>query len=397
MVEYEKRVLWVDDEVEKFNSLIEDFNEEGIGIYGVTNAKDALKILRDTPNYYDAIVLDALFHFDSSDSSEIAETRAGLRKFLTIYNDEDKISHIPVFVFSGRVDLNFLNIDAEFKESGIEKVYEKANIESFKTLIHDILNSNVNYLSSRFPELNKAIKNLDFSYDEIETLNNSLLYIYKSENIADGNKLRQILEKLLDELFKAGFIPKEVMDPPYGNEGEKVNVAGCYWFLNNYYHDVNNNKIYYVSKEIKNVDGYKSFMKYIGNIRLVSNGKSHYNRKKKIVVEESEIAKMSIFILQITLSIHWVNELVLLKGKNVFTLDEMWSVEDNNNVYVYKGIVEKDSNNFFHCGEYSISPILLRKIGASEGDEILIKKSDINSYYGTKELYPKFAVNIIKV
>lgn len=214
-------VIWVEDMPEKMDSFKDLANSEHINLTNFKINSEAMKALEETPELWDAIILDATgFHKTTEETISLR----GLTSSLTYISNlkQANIDDIPVFVFTGQPHL----IDNESFEqmiSGFENVNIYYKSKDDNKLIDDILDQ-----CSKTRKRTIRIKYADelelfeikdhFSNINIEESRKQLFNIlYKLEFNIEApikNEIRTLLETILPEIIKylGGEVNKETLN-----------------------------------------------------------------------------------------------------------------------------------------------------------------------------------------
>lgn len=136
------KVIWFDDEHQKFQSIKDEALLEDVRLIGYSNAKEGIPELKDNYKEYDAVVLDGLF-FKNSDhqGTDIDDSAFGeVAKVLSELRAQNKI--LPWFIYSGQKSFvkdknSFVEL---FKDTSFAngKVFDKNKDDDFKELLSEI-------------------------------------------------------------------------------------------------------------------------------------------------------------------------------------------------------------------------------------------------------------------
>lgn len=213
------KVLWFDDEHEKFSSIKDEALLENVQLIGFSNSEEGCPELRANYMYYDAIILDGKF-FKSKEQkgTEIDNTAFGE---VAIVLNELKVKGvlIPSFIYSGQPDFvkgkdTLIDIfKSNFSANG--KVFDK-NIEAdFEELLKQIKKTadenpirqiKINY-SDVFSVFETGLLPLETENELIDVF----LELQKTNDIdfkAVLTKIRSIQEKIFIKLENIDVLPK---------------------------------------------------------------------------------------------------------------------------------------------------------------------------------------------
>lgn len=213
------KVLWFDDEHEKFQAIKDEAILEDVQLIGYTNADEGGSELSQNFRDYDAVLLDGLF-FKQKDQkgSDLKQTAFGeIAKILAELKANGNL--IPWFIYSGQP--SFVKDSNEiveiFKDAAFAngKVFDKSKDQDFSELLEEIKKAaDVNPI--RQIKLNNAeIFEIFDSGLLMKETENELLEVFreleKSKEIdskAVLTKIRSIQEKIFIKLESINVLPK---------------------------------------------------------------------------------------------------------------------------------------------------------------------------------------------
>ncbi|MFD2907515.1 hypothetical protein ACFSX9_02085 [Flavobacterium ardleyense] len=194
------KVIWFDDEHEKFQPIKDQAILQDIQLIGYSNSKEGVPELRDHYKDYDAVILDGLF-FKTADhqGTDIDDSAFGeVAKLLSELKAQNKI--LPWFIYSGQPSFvkdrnSFVEL---FKDDSFAKgkVFDKNKDEDFKELLAEIKKA-----ADTNPERIIKIKNPEiFSIFEEGILpvevEEQLLSIFKKPSYDNRAELKAILTNI---------------------------------------------------------------------------------------------------------------------------------------------------------------------------------------------------------
>ncbi|MDM1138400.1 hypothetical protein [Empedobacter sp. R132-2] len=205
------KVLWFDDEHQKFIPLKEEAILKDIELIGFNNAADGLKELEANFNLYDALIVDGKFFINKEATNTSDNAFGEVAKTLDILKMKGKV--LPAFIYSGQTNFvldkhSFVELFKEtFQEGG--KVFNKNNdddfpllLEMIKTAVQDNPNSQIR---QQFNSVFQAIKGIE----ALEKHQSTLLDILKEiDSNQDYTKVRKIIESLFKALSDVHIIPE---------------------------------------------------------------------------------------------------------------------------------------------------------------------------------------------
>lgn len=205
------KVLWFDDEHQKFIPLKEEAILQDIELIGFENAADGLKELEANFNLYDALIVDGKF-FINKEATNTSDNAFG-EVAKTLDNLKMKGKVLPAFIYSGQTNFvldkhSFVELFKEtFQEGG--KVFNKDNdddfpllLEMIKTAVQDNPNSQIR---QQYHSVFQAIQGIG----ALEKHQSTLLDILKEiDSNQDYTKVRKIIESLFKALSDVHIIPE---------------------------------------------------------------------------------------------------------------------------------------------------------------------------------------------
>lgn len=136
------KVIWFDDEHQKFQSIKDEALLEDVRLIGYSNALEGIPELRDNYNDYDAVILDGLFFKNEEQTgTDIDQSAFGeVAKVLSDLKAQNKI--LPWFIFSGQSsfvkDKNVLVDVLKDTSFANGKVFDKSIDQDFTDLLNEI-------------------------------------------------------------------------------------------------------------------------------------------------------------------------------------------------------------------------------------------------------------------
>ncbi len=205
------KVLWFDDEHQKFIPLKEEAILKDIELIGFENAADGLKELEANFNLYDALIVDGKF-FINKEATNTSDNAFG-EVAKTLDNLKMKGKVLPAFIYSGQTNFvldnhSFVELfKGTFEAEG--KVFNKNNdddfpllLEMIKTAVQDNPNSQIR---QQYHSVFQAIQGIG----ALEKHQSTLLDILKEiDSNQDYTKVRKIIESLFKALSDVHIIPE---------------------------------------------------------------------------------------------------------------------------------------------------------------------------------------------
>lgn len=373
-------VLWIDDEWEKRKAFIKLAKTENIVIFPFSTAAKGMEELEAKIDFFDAVILDAKGWDESSD--EVASTK-GMYSAIRKLNELKTTRVIPYFIFTGQPDLYSNQVFTDSIEKG--KYYNKGNIESIEELFRDI-----KLAADRHPETQvhhkyeKALKTFELiGANEMQSLFDILMAIEGYKDINHEvyyTPIRKIVEQIFRHAHKIGLLHNKCVD----NQG-KINLSESSLFLSG--QDTKHSGVKCAKSHFP-----KIIANNIKNLIWLTGGASHTAQQD---------AKDTI-----NLHDYWqsVNTPYLLYAQTLILCDILiWYKDyasqnpdhDTNSsfwddILTFTGIVEKDEDGKYHCGEY-----LLKaedgKTYVKNHIKIKVNATSRNTNPTSKDTYPYFA------
>lgn len=196
----EYKVIWFDDEHEKFQSIKDEAILENVKLIGYSNSKEGIPELRDNFKEYDAVLLDGLFFKEEGQKgTDIDQTAFG--EVAKVLNElKAKSIILPWFVYSGQPsfvkDKNDLLEVLKDKTFANGKVFDKSIDQDFTELLKEIKKA-----ADSNPERIIKVSNPEiFSIFEegilLDDVENQLLSIFKKPFYDDRAELKAILTNI---------------------------------------------------------------------------------------------------------------------------------------------------------------------------------------------------------
>lgn len=191
------KVIWFDDEHEKFRPIKDEALINDVQLIGYSNSKEGIPELRDNYKDYDAVILDGLF-FKTEEQlgTDIDQSAFGeVAKVLSDLKAQNKV--LPWFIFSGQSsfvkDKNVLVDVLKDTSFADGKVFDKNKDEDFIELLNEIKKE-----ADKNPERTMKIENPEiFSiFDEgilLDDVESQLTSLFKKPFYNDRAELKAIL------------------------------------------------------------------------------------------------------------------------------------------------------------------------------------------------------------
>lgn len=233
-------ILWIDDEhdhpeMETFKIQAET---HGIILHGFSNFKKGFANLNANLNYYDAILLDALF-LENENSETV--NKKGLGASIAKIHELKSKKVFPFFVLSGQP--TFTEKENDILEANSLKCYNKKNPEDVKKLLYDIRAESDMQIELQIKHQNQILFEILKNYPD--SVRDTFIAIFKGLKGFDNHfddqlyftQVRIILETMFRMANAYGFLHDKCVQVG----GDKVNLTESCLFLSGY--DTNHLKV----------------------------------------------------------------------------------------------------------------------------------------------------------
>lgn len=391
MSKYIYKVLWFDDEFEKFETDIDIAFQQDVELIGFDNATTGLSELTNNYKFYDAVILDGLFYKDANQKGD-ADNKGFGEVAKTINNLKSQGIIIPWFIYSGQksfvkekndfvelfADLNFCkgrvfdkNEDQDFDELLEEIKLASNQIESTKLRqqyanVFEVCTND--YLGVR---LSAKLLNV---LESLETKNQ----IISVEDLF--TPLRKILEAVFVKMSDFNLLPKQIIE----NRGW---INGSSLFLANKHSDYNH-KVEFIDPLIAH-----TIHKLLDVIQDASHSEGGLKLKVDDYIRESSSDYLYRSCVYQTLEIICWFQRLKDKYPDLEENKKLWDENGANkgdNEAVLDGIIEQDEKGNYYCGN---SVFQYKKVHnkVEVGSKIKITKT-IENTSSTISIYPNFIV-----
>lgn len=383
-------VLWFDDECEDLPLIKDDALENGIVLYGVTNAADGIDKLRSRLDFFDAVLLDGIFFEDDSQSGNAIGNQALLEVSKELLRlDERKL--LPSFVLSGQT--SFVSKDDEVARLFHKnRVYSKLDDEDQKKLWSDIksecdsvpdveIKKKHNRVLSVCTEKYIGTAAYDDLFQNLKSLEQSR---DGSTTVFTANDVRILLEYMFRGANKRGLLHDALIDKDKG-----VNLWESYHFMSG--NPCHSSKVQCAQAHFPPV-----IAGMAEDIILFGNIGSHS--------EDEESQGLSIKKHRSVVGTTYLEQSLLMRLLDVLLwfksyADENPDIEKNKGLWknlddvevLFQGQLEQDENGNFHCGQFALGYQTVQKMNLSLGTTIKVTGAQGNTNKSTSDKYPQFA------
>jgi hypothetical protein len=383
-------VLWLDDQFETSEAIIEEALMNDIILIGFSNSEEGIKELNENYKLYDAVILDGFFYEKPDQTGSHMTPKAFGKMGMALDNLKTQKVYMPWFIYSGQprfkkeenIFLDFFKDDY----GNNRKIYDKNNDEHFSELCKQIKKAAqekpLRKAKLLCPSIFEVFKN-NYLDGEKEWFIANMIIKLESSNFTlsdvDFNSLRGLLEKLVDKAFEKQIIPFEV--------GTK-NITETINFM------CDNNPNYKLV-----VPYFHSTINFIlPTLLAILHDGSHYKNDLKIEIndyiqksERHNIFKSCLYqLLEVIVSF---NTLFKKVDNKIITPPFFRLIQSKN---IYEGSIEQDDQDNFFCGKHKLSYMTVYN-NFELGQKIRILIDQDNNDLKTKHLYPKFASKFEKI
>jgi hypothetical protein len=372
----EYNVLWIEDDAKLWKLVKREAKNEGIILDCYKSKNSGLDALIKNPNFYDGIILDGIFLENENDVEKSAKP-----KYFEFQKEIPQTAkNIACFIYTGQADLEkndlFNYQNPIYYSKNIDDDLPKLFTE-IKRKADDQVNTKIRHKYSRVFEV--CIN--EYLGEEIAT--DILSILKKVENSDDStetkdyfNPIRKVLETLFAVCNAKGFLPDEIYkDKGWMNNSSKFLIGSHTIFKSN-------------------VDIMSPMLQFsLKNLMKITQDACHKEGSLSLKVDEHVRAIQSPYLFQS--SVFQLLDVMLwfkiyIDSKPV-THD--WTKKSVSNLA--KGIIEKDKDGNYHCGEYLLNPAFTAN-NFDIGEEIVIQDSSDNGTYKSRHLYPLYAIKFKK-
>ena len=356
-------VIWVDDKWKEFDDFIINAAGKQIFVRPFEYGKDAIAELAAHINDWDGVVLDVKCWYEPGevdDAENFYKIRDELRDIKAT-----KRSDISYFVYSAQPD--YLS-DETFKKSlSGKKLYTKGKDDN--ALINDIILEADRRVETQIRH--KYLQNITFPELQQELME-ILLFIEngQTDNTDPIEKCRLILNWVMEYCHSHGLIPFE-------HNGS--NLGECSSFLGkkemSVYVPLHIQRSFHSCVEISNNGSHREEV-----FNLVRSGEAPF-LVRSTVFELLNILQWCTMIPRDDADIQRIKEYVA-------SISVDFSIE---------GEVQKDEFNNYYCEDCLITYGQMDKLGLTEGDRVVIRRTKTNSKKSNRLPYDKVAATIDKL
>ncbi|WP_047549094.1 hypothetical protein [Psychroserpens sp. Hel_I_66] len=223
-------ILWVDDEHDhpEMEPFIIQAEARGIILIGYSNFKEGFEALQRNLNYYDGVLLDALFFFDESSTTP---NKKGLGASIGKLNELKGKKVFPHFVLSGQS--SFTDEQNDILEANDLRCYNKKEPEDVKELLETIKSEADIQTDLQIKHENQSL--FEVLKDYPDSARDTFISIFKGlkgfDNQFDDQLYFTQLRIILETIFRRANAFGLLHDKCVQVSGGKVNLYESYLFL----------------------------------------------------------------------------------------------------------------------------------------------------------------------
>jgi len=223
-------ILWIDDEYDhpEMEPFIIQAETMDIILNGYSNFREGFDALSGNLNYYDVILLDALFLED--EKSETV-SKKGLGASIAKINELKSKKAFPYFVLSGQS--TFTDVQNDILDANGLKCYNKKNPEDVKKLLETIKTEADTQIDLQIKHENQSLFEVLKEYPD--SARDTLISIFKGlkgfDNQFDDQLYFTQLRMILEMLFRRANAFGLLHDKCVNVNGNQVNLTESYLFL----------------------------------------------------------------------------------------------------------------------------------------------------------------------
>jgi hypothetical protein len=226
-------ILWIDDEHDhsEMETFIIQAETHGIILHGFSNFKKGFANLNDNLNYYDAILLDALF-LENENSETV--NKKGLGASIAKIHELKSKKVFPFFVLSGQP--TFTEKENDILEANDLECYNKKNPEDVKELLINIKKEADAQVDLQIKHENQQLFDILKAYPD--SARNKFISIFKGlkgiNNQFDDQLYFTQLRIILEATFRMANAFGLLHDKCVQVSGSQVNLSESSLFLSGY-------------------------------------------------------------------------------------------------------------------------------------------------------------------
>lgn len=376
------KVIWFDDEHETLEALIDEALAQNVSLFGFSNSEDGLVELTKNIAFYDAVIVDGLFYKKKLQNGDAVNDDALFNVARTL-DKLEAIKKIPWFIFSGQDSFTKERnrIAEEYKNN---KVYDKNNDSEIEQLWLDIKSEADKQIDTQIRHKYQNV--FDVCVDNYIGVHvaKDFLYLLNEDNHEFGDKLFNILRKIIEDIFlafhKFELLPVEFVKPSiFLNESSK--------FLSGF-----TEKSYTINEESKLP---KLISDNLRSVLSLTQSGSHRSKEGKLINDLGPSYFFQGAINQLLTIIIWFKKYIDSNPKtNNWIKSEISKWEKQINIF--EGLIEQDEYGNYYCGDYLLNYRYTQE-NFNINDKIKIIQSDENTDIRNKRLYPFHAKRFAKL
>lgn len=379
-------ILWIDDEHndEALLPFILQAEQQGIILEGYGSFKEGFNALEANLNFYDVILLDALFFEDENSQTP---NPAGLGSAIKKINELIPKKAFPYFVLSGQT--HFTEHTNPILEAFQLKCYNKKNPDDVKELLINIKAEAGTQLELQIKHENQTLFEVLKQYPN--TVRDTFISIFKGlkgfNPLFDDQLYFTQLRIILESMFRMANAFGLLHDKCVQINGNQVNLYESYLFLSGLdtkHLKVSCSKTHFpkiISNNVKNIIHTTGAASHTTTVDITQN--IHIQAYRKDVNTPYLLYSLALQLIDVLI---WFDRYSKLKNDIKLNKSYWQDLEKT----IYEGFIDIDESGNYYCGEYLLNDKYVES-NNKIGDKIKIIESLDNTRFFLKGLYPFFA------
>ena len=379
-------ILWIDDEHndEALFPFILQAEQQGIILEGYGSFKEGFNALEANLNFYDVILLDALFFEDENSQTP---NPAGLGSAIKKINELIPKKAFPYFVLSGQT--HFTENTNPILDAFKLKCYNKKNPDDVKELLINIKAEASTQLELQIKHENQTLFEVLKQYPN--STRDTFISIFKGlkgfDNHFDDQLYFTQLRIILESMFRMANAFGLLHDKCVQVNGNQVNLYESYLFLSGLetkHLKVSCSETHFpkiISNNVKNIILTTGAASHTTTVDITQN--IHIQAYRKDVNTPYLLYSLALQLMDVLI---WFDRYSKLKSDIKLNKSYWQNLEKT----IYEGLIDIDESGNYYCGEYLLNKGYVER-NNKISDKIKIIESSDNGQVSLKGLYPFFA------
>jgi hypothetical protein len=374
-------ILWIDDEHndEALLPFILQAEQQNIILDGYGSFKEGFNTIEANINYYDVILLDALFFEDEKSETP---NPAGLGSAIQKINELRNKKSFPYFVLSGQS--HFTEVINPILEAFKLRCYNKKNPEDVKELLNNIKKEaeqqEITQLKHKYPSAFSLCEDKYIGSKEFSRVLQIMKDIENPENITNQQDaltpMRKILEAIFEKLNCLGLIPDVIQ-----NGIGKFNRASNFLAGRNKEYIYNELLIHPVIAEcLKHLAAFTQDASHKEGNRLDAD--TYLSNTKNKYLYQS----LCFSLLEV---LDYLKPFIDNNSDKTINQSKWELIQSEEKLH--KGEIAQDEKGNYYCDHYHLNYVFVHE-RFRIGQKIIITQEDQNMNPRTKDLFSHYAV-----